>query len=184
MHVIRKLEEIPFLSNPAVSIGSFDGIHLGHRRVLTELKKQAKQNDGVSVVITFDPHPQRVLHPEKDLFLINTLEEKIQLISEEHIDYLIIIPFTFEFSQISFIDFFQKFLIDCLHVKTLVFGPHHSIGKDRAGDLKQMRKVANQNDIRIVMVSELRIAGEGVRSNKIRKLLNNGEQEKANKMLK
>ena len=130
---------------PVVTIGSFDGVHLGHACVIQHLKEKASSIDGESVIISFEPHPREVLYPrEQKIGILTTLEEKITILEKYGVDHLIILKFTLEFAQQSYNDFVKKILIDKLKIKGLVVGYDHRFGKDRAGNFENLQELANE----------------------------------------
>lgn len=182
MRIFRSLENLPKFVNPVVTVGSFDGVHLGHQQILEYVKAGAKRYEGESIVITFNPHPQQVLHPEQDFFLINTLEENIELIAAEEIDNLIIIPFTIGFSQLSFTQFLD-FLTEKIGVKALVMGPNHNVGHNREGNCKTMQGICVKKGIEIILIPEFILSDNKVRSSKIREYIVNKDITKAEALL-
>lgn len=182
MRIFNNIETLPRLKNPVVTVGSFDGVHLGHQQILTYLKDAAAKYDGESVVITFHPHPQQVLHPNNDFFLINTAEENAKLIEQQGIDNLIIINFTLQFSQLTF-DQFLNLLIEKIGMRALVMGPNHNFGKNREGNSSSMREICKKNSIEIIQIPEFVIEENKVRSSKIREHLINKEFEQAEQLL-
>ena len=131
MKIFRNFESAKGIKNPVVTIGSFDGVHVGHKAILKRLNELAKQNHGESVVITFEPHPRKVLYPEtigKDLWLITSYEEKLKLLAELGIDNVIVVEFTKEFSKITNEQFVKGFLHNILKVKVVVAGFDHHFG--------------------------------------------------------
>ncbi|MDR1112707.1 MAG: adenylyltransferase/cytidyltransferase family protein [Bacteroidales bacterium] len=183
MQIIRGIENIPTLHNTVVTVGAFDGVHLGHLRILKEVKKQATQTGGISVVLTFDPHPQQVLFPDHKLVLINTIDEKIAFIKNTGIDRLIIIPFTFQFSQLSAEQFIKNFIVTKIGAKVMVMGPNHAFGKDRQGNRVNMLELGEKSGLKMVQVEELIIDNQTVSSTAIRHFIQNGETAKAEIML-
>lgn len=142
MIVYRSIDEITqLLPNPVVTIGNFDGVHLGHREIFRKLKKTAKEIGGVSVVITFDPHPLKVVNASRTVSLINTLEEKITLIEASGIDYLLIISFDPDFAKLSASDFVEKVLVGRIGVKHLIIGYDYAFGRGREGNLALLKSM-------------------------------------------
>ena len=182
MNIYRNIENLPVFRNAVVAVGSFDGVHLGHRRIFEYMRKVADRIGGETVVVTFDPHPQRVLHPERDFFTINTLEENAERIAEEGIGSMVVLPFTKEFSQLSFQDFLI-FLIEKIGMKAIVMGMDHSFGKGREGNKETMREICAKNSIEIVIIPELVMEENKVRSSMIRKYIENEEFAKAEQLL-
>ncbi len=183
MKIIRNLEQPLHLKNPVITIGSFDGVHLGHRRIFHQLKENAKQRDGNSVILTFDPHPQELLNPDSDFFLINTMDEKIKLIEQEEVDYLVILPFNRELADMTFTRFLNEILIDRLGVKAIVMGPNHSFGRNREGSFESISQYTREKGIDIILVPEFITRDCAVRSRKIRELIKNRQWEEAQALL-
>jgi riboflavin kinase / FMN adenylyltransferase len=182
--IIRNIEEIPVLKNPVVTIGSFDGVHKGHRAIILRTTEIAKEINGVSVVVTFFPHPQLVLHPnEKNLFILNTLEEKTVLLSSLGIDYLVVIPFTKEFANIPYNQFIKQFLAEKIHAKAMVIGYDHHFGNNREGSIKHLHQLAAEYLFDVIEVPAQNIQQVAVSSTKIRKALFAGDIRTANQYL-
>ena len=182
MKIHTGIENLPGMRNPVVTVGSFDGVHLGHRQILSYVREAAQRLGGESVVITFQPHPQQVLHPERDFFLICTLEENMRLIDNEGIDHLIILPFTPELAQMRYDDFLRM-LIDKTGVKAIVMGPNHNFGHNREGNSASMREICEKNSIEIIQIPEFIMEENKVRSSKIREHIMNKEFTKAEILL-
>lgn len=145
MILYRSLEEITApLCNAVVTIGNFDGVHLGHREMFRTLKREAADIGGVSVVVTFDPHPLKVLRSSKSVALINTVEEKITLIEASGVDYLVIIPFTTEFAAIAADEFVRGVLLARLGMKRLVIGHDYAFGRNREGNVTLLRRLGDE----------------------------------------
>ena len=170
------------MRNPVVAVGSFDGVHLGHRQILSYVKEAAQRLHGESVVITFQPHPQQVLHPERDFFLICTPEENMRLIENEGIDHLIILPFTLELAKMHYSDFLRM-LISKIGMKAIVMGPNHNFGHNREGNSTSMREICEKNSIEIIQIPEFIMEENKVRSSKIREHIMNKEFTKAEILL-
>lgn len=169
--------------NPVVTIGSFDGVHLGHKKILHQLKELAKQVQGETVLITFSPHPASVLHPERPFVLLTTLDEKIELLKMYGIDHLLIINFTKEFSQIPYDEFVGSFLKKEVGVHTFLVGYDNKIGKNKAGDFQNLEKLSHKYGFYIEKSNQLLLKDEKLSSTQIRKLLSNGELCKASEFL-
>lgn len=183
MQIIKSLDKIPEMVNPVVTVGSFDGVHLGHKKIFSQLKKSAEEFNGVSVVVTFNPHPQQFLNPASDFFLINTPEENIRLIEKENVDYLIIIPFTKEFSEMSPEKYFEEIIVKKIKARAVVIGPNHSFGKNREGNYDSIKNIVKDMKIDIIRIPEFVVQDCAVRSAKIRKYIMNKEFEKAEELL-
>lgn len=182
MKIYTDIENLPAFRNAVVTVGSFDGVHLGHRRIFEYMREAAERLGGESVVITFDPHPQTVLHPEREFFTLNTLEENAALIGEAGIDNMVVLPFTKVFSQLSFQDFLN-FLIKKIGIKAIVMGPDHNFGKGREGNRETMREICSKNSIEIIIIPELIMEENKVRSSKIRQYIENKQIAEAEKLL-
>lgn len=145
MILYRTLEEITApLHDAVVTIGNFDGVHLGHREIFRMLKREAAEIGGVSVVVTFDPHPLKVLPSPKGVTLINTVEEKITLIEASGVDYLVIIPFNMDFASITAEEFVRGVLLARLGMKRLVIGHDYAFGRNREGNVTLLRRLGNE----------------------------------------
>ena len=170
--------------NPVLTIGTFDGVHLGHREVLLRLKDLAEKHNGESVVFTFYPHPRLITSPgETNLRLLTTLEEKTALFSESGIDHLINFPFTKEFSKLSYTDFVKNILVDQIQTHCLVVGYDHKFGKNREGGYKYLKKCADEYGFQIERLAALQMDDTHISSTKIRNALQKGEIETANRYL-
>ena len=140
MKIYHGIDDFTRLDYAVVTSGTFDGVHVGHQKILQRLSEIATKNSGETVVITFWPHPRLVLHPEDDtLKLLNTFEEKAALLKEQGVQHLIRIPFTKEFSQLTSDQFIRNILVDTIGTKTLVIGYDHRFGKNREGSFEQLK---------------------------------------------
>jgi riboflavin kinase/FMN adenylyltransferase len=169
---------------PVVTIGTFDGVHMGHKQVILRLQEIAKKYGGETVIFTFHTHPRLVTAPnESNLRLLTTLEEKIKLFDHYGIDHLVIYPFDKSFSELSYSKFVEEILVKQMHTHCLVVGYDHRFGKNREGDFEYLQKCASKFNFEVEKLDVLTIAKESVSSTKIRQALQNGEIEKANKYL-
>jgi len=186
LNIYRNFDEAGHIRNAVVTTGSFDGVHAGHKVILSSLKKLAEETDGETVVITFDPHPRKVLYPDtagKELYLINSNREKTELLREAGLDNLIIINFTLEFSKISSIDFVRDILLNKIHARKIVIGFNHHFGHNREGDNEALRKLGIQYGFEVEEIPEQDIQHEAVSSAAIRDALLAGDIQKANMYL-
>jgi riboflavin kinase / FMN adenylyltransferase len=184
MNVYYGIKEFIKLDNAVVTSGTFDGVHLGHRKILNRLNEIAQQTAGESVVITFYPHPRSVISPDnQSVMLLSTLDEKIALLEKNGVQHLLIIPFTREFSELSSEEFIQKILIQTIGTKTLVIGFDHRFGKNREGGFDYLK--ANQTRYGFAVEEILRqdIENVGVSSSKIRKAIQEGDIQMADHFL-
>jgi len=181
MRVYNSLEEFKPLKFAVVTSGTFDGVHIGHQKILERVKKITDVNQGESVIITFWPHPRLVLFPDQqDLKLITTLEEKIELIRDQGIDHLLKIPFTREFSQLSSQQFIDQVLLKTINTKILVIGYDHRFGKNREGSFEHLSNNSTKYGFEVEEIPRQEIESVGVSSTKIRKALLDGKIEEAN----
>ncbi|MBC5992100.1 bifunctional riboflavin kinase/FAD synthetase [Pontibacter cellulosilyticus] len=181
MEVIRDIASFPHLSFPVVTSGTFDGVHIGHQKILKRVIERAKEKDGQSVVITYWPHPRLVLFPEDNkLKLLSTIEERIEQLRSFGVDYLLIIPFTKEFSRTSSRTFITDILVKALNTKLLVIGYDHRFGKNREGSFENLKARSQQYGFEVEEIPRQDVDDVAVSSTKIRKALENGDIETAN----
>ncbi len=184
MNVYHSLDAFKKLDFAVVTSGTFDGVHLGHKKILNRLKEIAKSSNGESVVITYWPHPQLILNPEnKSIKLLNTYEEREQLLREQGIDHLLRIPFTKEFSQITSEKFIKSILIDQIGTKKLVIGYDHRFGKNREGSFEELKKDGPAYGFDVEEIARQDIDSIGISSSAIRKSLLEGNVEIATNLL-
>ncbi len=170
--------------NPVVTVGIFDGLHIGHRYILDKLKVRAQRLDGESVVVTLWPHPRAVLNQEGNHYkLLNTLEEKKEMLKQAGLDHLIVIPFTAQFSQLSSCDFIREILVEKLRISHLVVGYNHRFGRDREGDFDKLKECARGYEFGIEQIKAFQIDSGKISSSGIRDSLLKGEIQIANRML-
>lgn len=179
MRVFKGLDNLPSFSNAVATMGSFDGVHCGHRELLRRVMAKAKEIDGESIVITFDPHPRYVLGTGERMQLLSTLDEKLWLLEQEGIDNVIIIPFTKEFSQTSPQEFIEKDIAR-IGINTLVVGYNHRFGHKKEGDYDFLEQRSSFN---VLMVEQQQMADSKVSSTIIRQALSRGRVDKAAKLL-
>ena len=184
MKIYHDINSFGPVKDPVVTIGTFDGVHIGHQEIIKRTNEAAKQIGGESVLITFDPHPRMVIHPDSwDLKLINAPKRKIDLIRKSGIDHLIVIPFTKKFAKMSSFEFIKGILVDKVGVKKIVVGYDHHFGKDRLGDFKSLDEIGTNLGFEVEEVSAQYVNGLAVSSTKIRKALNDGDICLANNLL-
>lgn len=174
MKVHRDINKLPHFKNAAITIGTFDGVHTGHLQIIHQLKKEARQNNGQSVIITFHPHPRMVINAQKNqppIKLLNTLSEKIELLGRQEIDHLVVVPFTSDFSHQSAEEYIVDFLIAKFHPKTIITGYDHRFGKDRAGDYKLLEKYQEKFNYTVKEIPAHVLDHVAISSTKIRQAL-------------
>tara|TARA_R110002072_G_scaffold16048_1_gene63459 strand:- start:39721 stop:40665 length:945 start_codon:yes stop_codon:yes gene_type:complete len=171
------LEEIP---NPVLTIGTFDGVHIGHQKIIEQLNEEAENIDGESVLFTFYPHPRMVLYPESHgLKLIQTQVEKVDKLRRMGLQNLIIHPFSKEFSRLSAVEFVRDYLVNRLKVKKLVIGYDHQFGKNREGTLQFLKDASETYNFDVTEIAAQEIDEVNISSTKIRKAIEEGEMELA-----
>jgi riboflavin kinase/FMN adenylyltransferase len=176
MKIHHRIDEFKRLSNAIVTIGSFDGVHKGHQKILKRLAHLAQNTNGETVVMTFWPHPRAILNPENNnLNLLSTIEEKTELLSRYGVDHLLIIPFNKEFSEISPEDFISSVLINTIGTKKLVIGYDHRFGRDRAGDFELLKAKSAEHNFEVEEISREDVKDIGVSSSIIRESLLKGD---------
>lgn len=184
MHVHEDFSSFPVLQFPVVTSGTFDGVHLGHQKIIEQVKNQAKKHNGESVLITFDPHPRQVLFPEdKSLKIITPFKDKVEMLDHFGIDHLLKIKFDKAFSQKSSLQFINEVLITTLHTRLLVIGYDHRFGRNREGSFEYLKENATKFGFEVQEIPRQDIDDVGISSTKIRKALIAGEIEKANTYL-
>ncbi|MEH6407482.1 MAG: bifunctional riboflavin kinase/FAD synthetase [Leeuwenhoekiella sp.] len=174
-----------FKSNKAsvVTIGTFDGVHLGHRKIISRLIASAKSSDYESVVLTFFPHPRMIVQKDADIKLINTITERTQLLEQTGLDHLIVHPFTKEFSRLSAEDFVKEILVDQLKAKKVIIGYDHHFGRNRNANIDDLRKFGETFGFEVEEISKEDIDDVAISSTKIRRALEVGNLKKANTYL-
>jgi riboflavin kinase/FMN adenylyltransferase len=167
-----------------VSIGIFDGVHLGHSSILERVRERSEELGGESVIVTFWPHPRIVLGKDTgELKFLSTLHEKQLLLEKQGIDHLLIIPFTYEFSRIAACDFVKNYLAKTIGMKHLVFGFNHHFGRNREGSYENLKDCAQKYGFSIEQISPVLVNNSQVSSSAIREFLLAGDVEKANELL-
>lgn len=183
MNVYYGIQEFRKLSFAVVTSGTFDGVHLGHQKILSRLKEVCATIGGESVLITFHPHPRMVIQGAKDLQLLTTIEEKITLLEANGVQHLLIIPFNREFSELSSEEFIHKILIDTIGTKKLVIGYDHRFGKNREGGFDYLQTNAQRYGFEIEEIPRQDLDHVTVSSSKIRKSLLEGDVHLADEFL-
>jgi riboflavin kinase/FMN adenylyltransferase len=171
------------LVNPVVTLGNFDGIHLGHQKILERVKTEASRIGGESVVITFEPHPLKVLSPESCLTLLTPFRRKILLIEQSGMDVLLCIEFTKTFSEMSPSDFVKNILIEKVGAQKVIVGFNYHFGKNKKGNPQILKQIGSLFNLQVEIIDSLIIEETTVSSSKIRELIKNGQVEKASKLL-
>jgi riboflavin kinase/FMN adenylyltransferase len=182
--VYRNIADFPRLDNLVATVGTFDGVHLGHREIIKHLIKVAKQSGGESVLITFDPHPRHVVDPTGDEVRLLTLtEEKIYLLNKTGLDNLLIIPFDASFAALTFDRFVTEILAGSLGISHFVVGYDHAFGKGREGNFERLTELAAILGFTCEQIDERKVNGQVISSTRIRYFLAEGDVEHANELL-
>ena len=182
MNVYRSLNDMSYPSPVTVSIGTFDGVHLGHRAIVQKLLDCASRHDGEALVVTFDPHPREIVGRGPVQYL-TTIEERLKLLSELGVRETLVLPFTHELSRLSPGEFYEDHLIRVLDVAEVVVGYDHMFGRDRVGGFNELQSIGARLGFRATAVSPVTVEQEIVSSSRIRQLLSEGKGESASKLL-
>lgn len=183
MRVFRSLEAYEQVKSPVVTIGTFDGVHIGHQKILNRLNALAREKGGESLLLTFWPHPRFVLQPENDLKLLNSLDEKIELLEHYGLQNVLIVPFTVEFSRLSAIEFIRDLLVNTIGTSKLVIGHDHRFGKNREGTFEDLKEGGEVYGYELEQIPPQEIDDVTVSSTKVRNALLEGAIEQANEYL-
>jgi riboflavin kinase/FMN adenylyltransferase len=181
LKIFRGLSEFKETKKSIITVGTFDGVHIGHQKIIKKIN--ANKKGANSVLLTFYPHPRMVLQDDSSIKLLNTLEEKMELLKEAGLDCLVIEPFTKHFSRQTALEFVRNVLLKTLNVKKLVIGYDHRFGKNREGDFDQLQEYGEMFDFKLKKISAQDIKTVSVSSTKIRKALQEGNIETANNYL-
>ncbi len=176
-------KDFPLPFETVITIGSFDGIHLGHKILFEETKNLARLLNVKSAIVSFDPHPRMVLFPESNLKFLTTFEEKLYLLSQLKIENLILIPFTKTLSELSHDLFVQEYIVDKLKTKGIIVGFNFRFGKSRKGDVDYLNKVAKKYNFIVKVIPPVMLNGIIISSSTIRNLIETGQIEPANELL-
>ena len=183
MKVYRDLEQLPDFKNAVITIGTFDGVHEGHKKIVAQLKARAKEVNGETIVITFYPHPRKIVGDTSGVQLINTLEEKIQLLENENIDNVVVVPFNEKFSMLSPEAYITDFLYKKFKPNTLIIGYDHHFGHQRKGNYQLLEKYGTALNFSVQEIDAKVIAEVAISSTSIRKALLQADIDTAKKLL-
>ncbi|MDR1860216.1 MAG: bifunctional riboflavin kinase/FAD synthetase [Bacteroidales bacterium] len=171
------------VDRPILTVGSFDGVHLGHIKVLSRLTELAHRHNGVPVVFTFAPHPRQILFPDEKMQLLTTTDEKIVYFQRTGINHLIIYPFTKEFASMNYADFVHRILVEQLHIRALVVGHDHRFGANREGAFERLLQLSAEQGFVVEQSDALAADGTNISSTCIRRALMEGRLDRANHCL-
>lgn len=184
MNIFQGFEELGNIPNPVLTIGTFDGVHQGHQKIIDRLNEEAEMIGGESVLFTFYPHPRMVLYPDNhELRLIQTQAEKIDKLRRMGMKNVIVHPFTREFSRLTAIEFVRDYLVNRLHVKKLVIGYDHQFGKNREGSIDFLKEVCETYDFEVIEITAQEVDEVNVSSTKIRGAIMDGDMQLAESYL-
>lgn len=183
MRVYRNLAEYHEKTPLALSLGMFDGVHLGHQTLINQLKKLASQNNEETAILTFWPHPRKVFKPNDDLKLLSTIDEKIDLFEKEGLDKVFVKSFDDDFINLTGEEFIRKILSEKLNVKHIIIGYDHKFGKNQSGDFELLKKLSHELNYEVAQIGAVSLDEVSVSSTKIRKALEEGNIKLANEML-
>ena len=183
MKTIHGIENFPASEGSIVTIGTFDGVHLGHQQILKQLIDTSQQSKLKSVLLTFFPHPRMVLQPDISMRLIQTIEERERTLTKTGLDYLVIHPFSEKFSRLSADDYVKQILVEKLNVRKVVVGYDHRFGRNRTASLEDMYNYADIYDFELIEIDAKKIKSTAVSSTKIRKAIDEGDIALANSYL-
>lgn len=171
------------LSYPVVTVGTFDGVHIGHQAVLREIRQRSLEREGTSVVVTFEPHPQTIVAPEAAPMLLTTREEKLCAFAQEGIQQAVLLAFSPEIARMGARDFVREILLSAIGAKEVVVGYDHAFGRRRSGHLETLAALGQELGFVVNVVSSVQIDGVPVSSTRIRRLVDAGRIEEANRLL-
>jgi riboflavin kinase / FMN adenylyltransferase len=174
MKVYRNLDTLPSFMNAVVTIGTFDGVHLGHQKIIQQVLAESNACGGESVLITFNPHPRKIVQPEKSLMQLTTMDERIELLKQQGINNMVIVPFTKEFSQQTALQYIHHFLVEKFHPFKIIIGYDHKFGNNREGDFRLLEQYAKEFNYSVKEIDEELIQDAIISSTKIREALLEG----------
>ena len=184
MQVHRDIDNLPAFHNAVITVGTFDGVHMGHRQIIDKLKSEAKAINGETVIITFYPHPRKIISSTiLGIRLINTLDEKIELLEQLGIDHLVVVPFTEAFANQLAEEYVKNLLIDKFHPHTIIIGYDHRFGKERKGDYLLLERFASEHNYQLKEIPKHVLEEISISSTKIRESLLAGKIEVVDKLL-
>ncbi len=185
MEVIRDLEALQnSYPNTVVTIGNFDGIHLGHQKILHRVMQRAEDMKGTSMVLTFEPHPIKVLAPEKEIKMLTTFKEKARVMDAIGLDVLLCVNFTKEFANLLPNSFIEDFLFKRIHAKEIIVGHNYAFGKGRKGTTELLRRRGRKFGFSVKVIRDAKVKGEVVSSSRIRSLLSKGRVYETSTLLR
>jgi riboflavin kinase/FMN adenylyltransferase len=183
MAIFYNTDTLPAFKDAVITIGTFDGVHMGHKVILQQIVKHAKEAGGESILITFEPHPRKLIAPDQPLKILTPLEQKLQLVLNEGVDHVVVAPFTQAFADLSAEAYIKDFLVAKFKPKAIVIGYDHRFGHDRAGDISLLKKYAATHGYTVYEIPAQLIEEAAVSSTKIRNAIQAGHVSEATQML-
>lgn len=183
MAIYNSTDRLPVFNKAVITIGTFDGVHMGHRTILEEVVKHASEIGGESILITFEPHPRKLLFPDKPIEIITPLKDKLDLITEIGIQHIVVVPFTHEFAALSATEYVKQFLVEKFHPASIVIGYDHHFGNDRKGNIELLNELKGEFGFEVVEIDAQLIENAAVSSTKIRNAVKSGDVRFASEML-
>lgn len=183
MKIFYGTEQLSLYSKAVITIGTFDGVHQGHKKILQSVVSAAKEIGGTSVLITFNPHPRKLIFPNEPLKLLSTIEERLALVEDAGIDIAVVVPFTMEFAAMSADNYIRNFIVKIFKPSLIIIGYDHHFGHDRTGDITMLRRYSEQYEFEVREISAQLISEAAVSSTQVRKAIIAGSVELARQML-
>ena len=184
MQIYYHTDQLPAFRRAVITIGTFDGVHIGHAQILQQLRQEAARIDGETVIVTFYPHPRKIVRGgTAEVRLINTLEEKIQLLSWQQVGHLVVVPFTEAFSEMTAAQYVKEFLLEKFHPHTVIIGYDHRFGKGRLGDYHLLEEFSRSEGFELQEIPVHLLDAVSVSSTRIREAIAGADIESANQLL-
>jgi riboflavin kinase / FMN adenylyltransferase len=183
MKVYRSLQQLPVFNRAVLTIGTFDGVHLGHQQIIRQLLMEAEATGGESVLISFFPHPRKIVRPDQQIAELTSLDERIELLKRQGLDNLVVVPFNKAFSEQTAEEYIKDFLVDRFHPSLIIIGYDHKFGNNREGDYRLLEKMGEHYNYTVKEIPQQLINEVAVSSTKIRQALSNSDIETANQLL-
>lgn len=183
MAVHYSIDYLPGFSNAVITIGTFDGVHRGHMAILDRVVKHAREVKGESILLTFEPHPRKILFPEQPLKLLTPLDKKLELVTAAGIQHIVVVPFTKEFAALTAEEYVRDFLVKLFKPESIVIGYDHHFGNDRSGNIHLLKEMQTGYGYKIFEIPAQLIDEAAVSSTKIRNAITEGHVEEATEMM-
>ncbi|WP_176696974.1 bifunctional riboflavin kinase/FAD synthetase [Candidatus Kryptonium thompsonii] len=181
--MVRNINKIVKDPNSIVTVGVFDGVHIAHQEILRRMKEEKLKTGARTVLVTFDPHPQEVLHPNEKFYILTTIDERIELLSDYDLDIIFVVNFTPEFSNITAEEFCKEIMLGRIGLRKVIVGYNHAFGKNREGNPEKLKGFGEKYGFEVELIPQLLVENNPVSSSKIRSILNEGNVRLASKLL-